>query len=75
MTMTASRLDKQIQEARVSVAKSAIGSPNVYPQYSRLCEAKRQLLAAEKELKEARSAWDKLIEAAPPEWKKLAPRV
>lgn len=75
MTMTASRLDKQIRDAQISVAKSAIASPYVYPQYCRLKCAEERLKAAQEEYEAAKKSWNKLIEAAPPEWKKLAPQV
>jgi hypothetical protein len=75
VSVTKSTLDERIREASISVAKSAIGSPYIYPQYGRLTRAKSNLEKAEKELAAARAAWEDLIKDAPPEWKKLAPQV
>ena len=68
-------MDERIKEARISMAKTAIGSPYVYPHFNRLKTAKENLEKAKAEFADAKKAWDKLIEPAPPEWKKLAPRV
>lgn len=73
--MTRNDIDHQIEKAKVELAKSAIGSPQVYPQWDRLRAAKRNLIDAYRELNEAQQAWDNLIAAAPPEWKALAPVV
>jgi hypothetical protein len=74
-SITASRLDKQIKDAQVSVAKSAIAHPAVYPQYCRMMTAKAKLEAAQLEFEASKKSWERLIEAAPSAWKKLAPRV
>lgn len=73
--MTGNDLDQRIADAKVRVAKSAIASPQMYHQWGRLSAAKRNLIAAYRELNEAQRDWDSLIAAAPPEWKALAPVV
>jgi hypothetical protein len=64
---------EQIADAKVQVAKAAIASPHLYPQWYRLCRAKEKLRTAAAELDMAQRVWNSLIEAAPDEWKKLAP--
>lgn len=68
-----SRLDQHIEKAKVEVAKSAIASPQIYPQWDRLRAAKRNLIDAYRELNEAQQAWDNLIAATPAEWRAPAP--
>lgn len=63
----------EIADAKVQVAKSAIATPYVYPQWDRLRCAKEAVRQANAELTAAQREWNQLIEAAPPSWKKLAP--
>lgn len=74
-TRTLESLAEQIREAGISVAKSAIGSPYVYPEWGRLRGAAQKLGEAQAEYDLALAAWEKLIAPAPPEWKKLAPTI
>lgn len=71
--MTPTDLKQRIAKAKVELAKSAIASPEVYPQWDRLRAAKINLARAYTELTDAQREWDAIIEAAPPEWKALAP--
>lgn len=71
--MTHTELEARIAEARVQVAKSAIAHPEVYPAWGRLRDAKAAVRKANADLYVAQRVWDELIEAAPDEWKKLAP--
>lgn len=64
---------QQIEHAKIEVAKSAIASPHVYHEWGRLQVAAQALSAARKEYAAALAAWRGLIEAAPPQWAKLAP--
>lgn len=55
---------KQIAEAKVSVAKSALANPFVYHEASELHEARRELKRAQARVERAQAVWDKFIAPA-----------
>ncbi len=70
-----STLAERIVEAQVQMAKTAIADPARSQQWCRLQCAKTKLEAAQVEFEAAKKSWESLIEPAPAEFKKLAPRV
>lgn len=54
----------QIESAKISVAKTALANPYVYPEGSRLGNARQAHSAAVQELAQAEAAWKALIAPA-----------
>ncbi len=62
--MTRDELLAAQREASVSLARTALANPFIYPEANRLTSARRRLAQAQQELAAAQAAWDRLIAPA-----------